>query len=339
MSNFIFVTGAAGFIGSHLCKRLLYENKSVIGLDNINNYYDIKLKNQRLQNLEAISKGEWKFFKGNLEDKSLLEKIFNNYNPSIVIHLAAQAGVRYSLTNPEQYISSNILGFHNMIDLCRKKKVDNFIYASSSSIYGGNTKLPFHEKDPVNHPISLYAATKRSNELIAHSYSHIYGLPCIGLRFFTVYGPWGRPDMAPMIFTKAIYDREPINIFNYGEMSRDYTFIDDVVEILFRLSKKPARVNRQFNTIKPDPSSSWAPNMIFNVGNSNQVNLMKFISLLEEEIGIKSIKNFKEMQAGDVKSTFAKTDLIESWVDFKPNTPIKLGIKEFIIWYKKYFNK
>ncbi len=338
MSKIIFVTGAAGFIGSHLCERLLHQNKSVIGLDNINNYYDNKLKEQRLKNLKSINKEKWKFYRVNLENKSYLEKIFDKYEPSVVFHLAAQAGVRYSLENPSQYINSNIVGFHNIIECCRKNKVRNFIYASSSSIYGGNTKLPFNEKDPVNHPVSLYAATKRSNELIAHSYSHIYKLPCIGLRFFTVYGPWGRPDMAPMIFSKAIYEKKPLEIFNHGQMSRDFTYIDDVVEILFRLINKPAKVNGEFNTNNPDPSSSWAPNMIFNVGNSNQVNLMKFISLLEKEIGIKAIKQFKEMKTGDVKSTFSNTDLVESWVNYRPNTPIEVGIKKFIEWYKNYYD-
>ena len=339
MSKFIFVTGAAGFIGSHLCQRLLNENYNVIGLDNINNYYDVKLKEKRLKNIESIEKGEWRFYKVNLEDKDYLGKIFEKYNPSVVFHLAAQAGVRYSLENPSQYINSNIVGFHNTIECCIKNKVINFIYASSSSIYGGNTKLPFREKDPVNHPVSLYAATKRSNELIAHSYSHIYGLPCIGLRFFTVYGPWGRPDMAPMIFTKSIYEKKTIEIYNHGQMYRDFTFINDVVEILFLLINKPAKINKNFNTFNPDSSTSWAPNMIFNIGNSNQVNLMRFIRLLEEEIGIRAIKKFKDLQAGDVKSTLANTDLIESWVNYNPNTPIELGIKKFIDWYKNFYNK
>ena len=338
MKKYIFVSGAAGFIGSQLCERLINENKNIIGLDNINNYYDVKLKEKRLLNIESIkNKGDWKFYKGNIEDQELLKIIFNKYKPKIVVNLAAQAGVRYSLENPYEYINSNIVGFHNIIEYSRQNKVENFIYASSSSIYGGNTKFPFCEDDPVNHPVSLYAATKRSNELIAHSYSHIYGLPCTGLRFFTVYGPWGRPDMAPILFANAISQNKPITIFNQGEMYRDFTYIDDVIEIIYRLIDKPAKGNKIFNTNKPQPSSSWAPYMLFNIGNSNKVKIMEFIRILEKEIGIKAIKHFTHMQIGDVKTTIAETKSIESWVNFRPNTTIELGIKKFIKWYKNYY--
>ena len=339
MGNFILVTGAAGFIGSQLCERLLKENRNVIGLDNLNSYYDTSLKERRIQNIKSIkTNSKWKFLKLDLENESSLNNIFKEYQFSTVVNLAAQAGVRYSLENPNAYVKSNLIGFNNVIECCRKNSIKNFIYASSSSIYGGNTKLPFSENDPVNHPVSLYAATKRSNELVAHSYSHLYGIPCTGLRLFTVYGPWGRPDMAPMIFTKAISAKKPITIFNKGEMYRDFTFIDDVTEIIFRLTKKPAIANKKFDTYNPNPSSSWAPNMIFNVGNSKQINLMSFINLLEKELGIVAIKNFEKMQKGDVKSTSSETDAIESWIGFKPNTPIELGIKKFINWYKEFYS-
>lgn len=338
MKEYIFVSGAAGFIGSQLCARLINENKNVVGLDNLNSYYDVKLKEKRLLNIESINKkSDWEFYKGNLQDEVLIKSIFKQYNPKVVVNLAAQAGVRYSLENPYEYINSNLAGFQNIIEFSRQNKVENFIYASSSSIYGGNTKLPFSENDPVNHPVSLYAATKRANELIAHSYSHIYGLPCTGLRLFTVYGPWGRPDMAPILFANSISKNKPINIFNHGEMYRDFTFIDDVIEILYRLIKKPAKANLLFNADKPDPSSSWAPYMLFNIGNSNQVKITEFIRILENEIGIKAIKNFTNMQKGDVKSTIADTKSIESWVNFRPNTTIESGIKKFIKWYKDYY--
>ena len=339
MENFILVTGAAGFIGSQLCERLLKENINVIGLDNLNSYYDVKLKKRRIENIALVStKSKWKFIKGNIENESVMDQIFEEFKFSTVVHLAAQAGVRYSLENPNAYINSNLIGFNNIIECSQKNKIKNFIYASSSSIYGGNTKLPFSENDPVNHPVSLYAATKRSNELVAHSYSHIYGLPCTGLRLFTVYGPWGRPDMAPFLFSKAISLNQPLTIFNRGEMNRDFTFIDDVIEIIFRLTNKPAKKDHKFDSKSPKPSSSWAPYKIFNIGNSSQINLMEFINLLEKEIGIEAIKTFRDMQKGDVKSTYAKTDEIESWIGFKPNTPIKLGIKKFVKWYKDYYH-
>ena len=336
----ILVTGSAGFIGYHLCRRLIENKIFVIGIDNLNSYYDVNLKNQRLKQLEIISnknKSFWKFFKCDLKDKIFLDDLFEKYSPNIIINLAAQAGVRYSLDNPNAYIESNISGFLNLLECCRKKEIKNLIYASSSSVYGGNTKIPFSEKDNVDHPVSLYAATKKSNELMAHTYSHLFKIPAIGLRFFTVYGPWGRPDMAPMIFTKAIIERKPLRIFNNGEMFRDFTFIDDVIEIILRLIDKPSKPNNSFNFQDPRPDSSWAPHRIFNVGNSKSEYLMDFIRYLEEEIGIDAIKEFKEMQPGDVKATSADTSSIEKYIDFRPNTPLKVGIKKFYSWYKRNY--
>ncbi len=342
MNKNILVTGAAGFIGYHLCQRLLNEGFNVIGLDNLNSYYDFKLKEKRINLLDKLSKNKqatWEFLKEDLINKDSLKNIFKSKKPHIVFNLAAQAGVRYSLENPSAYINSNILGFHNLIELCVDHSVKNFIYASSSSVYGGNKKLPFSEKDAVDHPVSLYAATKRANELIAHSYSHLFDLPCIGLRFFTVYGPWGRPDMAPMIFAKAILDKQPINVFNNGDMFRDFTYIDDVIETMFRLIDKPARKNSEHNYENYNPSESWAPYKILNVGNSRKISLMNFIEILEKELGEKSKKNFIEMQKGDVKITSAETESIEKWTGFKPNTKLEKGIKEFANWFKLYYQK
>ncbi len=338
--NTILVTGAAGFIGFHTCLMLLKKGEKIIGFDNLNNYYSVKLKKERLEILDGLNienKNNWIFIEGNLEDRGLIENIFCEYSPNIVINLAAQAGVRYSQENPLAYINSNIIGFVNLLESCKKRKINNFIYASSSSVYGGNVKLPFSEDDPVNHPVSLYAATKRSNELLAHTYSHIYGLPCIGLRFFTVYGPWGRPDMAPMIFANSILKKEPINIFNNGNMKRDFTYINDVVEIIRRLIKKPPNKYGKFNFENPNPSESWSPYLIFNVGNSEPINLLDFIKVLEEEIGEKAIKSLKPMLAGDVKQTFSDSKKIKDYIQFIPNTPLKRGIKEFVKWYKNYY--
>ena len=339
MKDIILVTGAAGFIGYHLCQKLIKNKLNVIGIDSLNSYYSVELKNKRINKLNKSNDQSslWIFKKGGLEDKSFLDNIFKEFKPKIIVNLAAQAGVRYSLENPDAYIYSNILGFNNLIENSRKNFVKNFIYASSSSVYGGNTKLPFSEKDQVNHPVSLYAATKRSNELVAHSYSDIYGLPCTGLRLFTVYGPWGRPDMAPMIFSNAILSKKPITIFNNGEMWRDFTYIDDVVEIIYRLIKKPAEKDSIFNKNSPNPSTSWAPYQLFNVGNSNKINLMNFINLLEKEFGVKAIKKFSNMQKGDVESTFSDSEAIKTWTGFQPKTPIDIGIKKFADWYKIYF--
>ena len=336
----VLVTGAAGFIGFHLCQRLITEEIEVVGIDNLNSYYDVNLKKQRLNQLEIISnkhKNIWEFVQSDLKDKLALYDLFTKYRPNIVVNLAAQAGVRYSLDNPSVYIESNIVGFLNLLECCREKEIKNLIYASSSSVYGGNTKIPFSEKDNVDHPVSLYAATKKSNELMAHTYSHLFKIPAIGLRFFTVYGPWGRPDMSPMLFTKAILEKRPIRIFNNGDMFRDFTFIKDVIEIIIRLLDKPAESNKSFNFKSPQADSSWAPHRIFNIGNSNSVCLMDFIKYLEEEIGIDAIKKFEEMQPGDVKTTSADTSSIEKYINFKPNTTLKDGIKLFYSWYKSIY--
>ena len=336
----ILITGSAGFIGYHLSKELLSKSNSVIGLDNINSYYSKKLKLDRLKEIELKSKKfnfSWDFVKADLANEKVIERIFKKFSPEIVINLAAQAGVRYSLENPSSYISSNLIGFHNILECCKKYPVKNLIYASSSSVYGGNINIPFREDSNNDHPISLYAATKKSNELMAHTYSHLYKIPSTGLRFFTVYGPWGRPDMAPMIFTKSILSKQPIKIFNNGLMSRDFTYVSDVVNCIIKLIDKPAKENDSFDLKNPDPASSWCPHQIFNLGNSKVINLMDFIEILEKEIGEKAIKVFEPMQPGDVKDTFAETKKIYDYIGFKPSTDIEKGIKNFILWYKKYY--
>tara|TARA_A100001388_G_scaffold277140_1_gene267031 strand:- start:223 stop:1245 length:1023 start_codon:yes stop_codon:yes gene_type:complete len=336
----ILVTGAAGFIGFHLCKKLIKSDYKVIGLDNLNSYYDISLKKERINQLKKLCelrRNNFKLIKGSLEDNNLISSIFSNNDLDFVFHLGAQAGVRYSLENPHAYINSNIKGFLNILEGCKKNKPKSLIFASSSSVYGGNEKIPFSENHSVDHPVSLYAATKKSNELMAHAYSHLYNLPCTGLRFFTVYGPWGRPDMAPMIFTKSIIEKTPLRIFNNGDMARDFTYIDDVIEIMFRLLKKPVDKNVLFDKKNPESSTSWSPYKIFNIGNSKSVRLIDFITTLENEIGEKAIKVFEPMQSGDVKFTSADTSLIEAWIGFKPNTELKVGIKKFVKWYKNFY--
>ncbi len=339
MSRNILITGAAGFIGFHLCKKLIEQGNSVIGIDNINDYYDTKLKRDRLEIISQISTKEknWQFFKIDLIDKDLLLGIFQEYKPQTVIHLAAQAGVRYSLENPDAYIKSNILGFYNILECCKKSKVKSLLYASSSSVYGGNTKIPFSENDSVNHPVSLYAATKKSNELMAHSYSHLYGISCTGMRFFTVYGPWGRPDMSPMIFADAITNKKTLKIFNYGNMSRSFTFIDDVIEILIQLIQKPAMPDEGFNPKKPNSATSWCSHRIFNIGNENSVELLTFINMLEKELGLKGIKDFQSLQKGDVVNTLSDNTNINEWLGTHPKTSLKKGIKIFIDWYSNYY--
>jgi UDP-glucuronate 4-epimerase len=330
----ILVTGAAGFIGSHLSKRLLNEGYEIIGIDNINDYYDPKLK---LDRLEWIKHPKFKFEKVSLDDRERINKIFIEYKPSIVVNLAAQAGVRYSLVNPHAYIDSNIVGFMNILEACRHQKVEHLIYASSSSVYGANTKLPFSVHDNVDHPISLYAATKKANELMAHTYSHLYGLPTTGLRFFTVYGPWGRPDMALFLFTKAILNGEPIKVFNNGNMMRDFTYIDDIVESIFRLIEKKPQPNSNWDGKKPDPGTSYAPYRVYNIGNSNPVNLMDFITAIEEKLGTEAKKEFLPLQAGDVPATYADVEDLYNEINFRPQTSIKEGVSKFIDWYLDYY--
>ena len=340
MKQKIFVTGAAGFIGFHLCKKLIKNNFEVIALDNINSYYDVNLKKSRLKNLNKYAQERlvsFIFKEGSLEDKILLDDILKKFNPSIIIHLAAQAGVRYSIENPSAYIDSNIVGFQNILECARKSKIKHFIFASSSSVYGGNAKFPFSENDPVDHPVSLYAATKRSNELVAHTYSHLYQIPCTGLRFFTVYGPWGRPDMAPMIFTKNIIERKSIKIFNFGEMSRDFTYVDDISEAIYQLMDKIPEKNTLFDKKNPNPSNSWAPFRILNLGNNKKIKLMDFVEALENELKIKALKEFLPMQDGDVQNTISDTKLINSLINFKPDTKLVYGINKFINWYKSYY--
>ena len=335
------VTGAAGFIGAALTNKLLGNGENVIGIDNLNDYYDPKLKNIRLNKIyekQKTLKSSWFFEEIDISNANLLKTIFKKYSPTVVINLAAQAGVRYSIENPRAYSESNLIGFLNILEESRKNKIKHLIYASSSSVYGGNKSLPFNENDQVNHPISFYAATKKSNELMAHSYSHLYGIPCTGLRFFTVYGPWGRPDMAPMIFAESILKEKPIKIFNYGNMSRDFTYIDDVVEALFKVCFKKAIPNKKFDYLSPESSSSFASHRIFNIGNGSPTNLIDFIDLLELELGKKSIRTFHPMQPGDVQSTYADVSRLKKWINFNPMIDIKKGVKEFAKWYLSYFS-
>ena len=335
----ILITGAAGFIGYHLSKNLLDKNKFVLGFDNLNNYYDVSLKKARIESLlkSSGSKNIFKLIEGNLEDKQKLTEIFEKYKPKIVINLAAQAGVRFSIENPTAYIQSNIVGFGNILELCRNFNVENLIYASSSSVYGGNANIPFKESQGVDHPVSLYAATKKSNELMAHTYSHLYGLPSTGLRFFTVYGPWGRPDMALFLFTKSIIKGETIKIFNNGNMIRDFTYIDDIIESLIRLINKPATKDIHFDKLNPNPSTSWCPHRIFNIGNSQPIPLMEYIYAIEKALGIEAKKEYLPMQAGDVEITSADTSSLERWINFKPNTSINDGVVKFVEWYKNFY--
>ena len=345
----ILVTGTAGFIGFHLANRLLARGDEVVGLDNINDYYDIRVKYGRLKEagideeieynklIDSNKYPNYKFIKLNLEDKENLDKLFENEKFDAVCNLAAQAGVRYSLTNPMAYMDSNIIGFMNILEACRNYDVKNLSYASSSSVYGLNEKQPFSTHDNVDHPISLYAASKKSNELMAHTYSHLFGIQTTGLRFFTVYGPWGRPDMALFLFTKAIFEDKPIDVFNYGNMQRDFTYIDDIVEGIVRVIDNPAKPNPAFNPQNPDPSSSSAPYKVYNIGNNAPVKLMDFIEALEEKIGKKAKKNMLPIQPGDVPSTYADvTDLIED-LGYKPQTSIKEGISNFVDWYREFF--
>ena len=334
------VTGAAGFIGFHLSRRLLERGTAVLGFDNINPYYDPALKRARLKQLQATADRtgtNFQLIEADLENRAAVEAAFETHKPQQVVNLAAQAGVRYSIDNPAAYIQSNLVGFGHILEGCRHHGIEHLVYASSSSVYGGNTNLPFSEHQGVDHPVSLYAASKKANELMAHTYSHLYGLPATGLRFFTVYGPWGRPDMALFLFTKAILEGKPIQVFNNGEMVRDFTFVDDIIESLIRVLDKPATPDSVFDKAKPDPSTSWAPHRIFNIGNSNPMPLMDYIGAIESALGITASKQFRPMQPGDVPATAADTSALEAWTGFKPNTPVKDGVARFVAWYREFY--
>lgn len=331
----ILVTGSAGFIGFNLSKRLLEDGDSVIGLDNLNDYYDVNLKKDRLSILEKYD--DFNFVKASLEDKEAVDKIFKENNIDIVVNLAAQAGVRYSLKNPYAYIESNIMGFMNILEACRHNEVEHLVYASSSSVYGSNVDMPFSVHDNVDHPVSLYAATKKSNELMAHTYSHLYGIPTTGLRFFTVYGPWGRPDMALFLFTKAILNDEPIKVFNHGKMERDFTYIDDIIEGVVRVMNNPPAANEDWDRLNPDPGTSYAPFKVYNIGNNKPVQLMEFIETIERKLGKVAKKEFLPLQAGDVPKTYADVDDLIRDVGFKPDTSIDEGIEKFVEWYREYY--
>jgi UDP-glucuronate 4-epimerase len=333
----VLVTGAAGFIGMHASLRLLERGDSVVGIDNLNDYYDPTLKEARLERLTANP--SFTFTKADVADRHCMERIFSDHRPQRVVHLAAQAGVRYSLTNPHAYIDSNLQGFVNILEGCRHTQVEHLVYASSSSVYGGNTSLPFRESDSVDHPISLYAATKKANELMAHTYSHLFRLPTTGLRFFTVYGPWGRPDMALFLFTKAILEGRPIDVFNHGKMRRDFTYVDDIVEGILRVLDRPAEPDPAFNPMQPDPARSDAPYRVFNIGNSSPVQLMTYIETLEENLGRKAVKNFLPLQQGDVPASDADTSQLKSATGFAPATSVKDGIRRFVEWYHSYYSK
>ena len=338
MTRPVLVTGAAGFIGAALSLRLLERGERVIGIDNINSYYDPQLKRARLSLIEAAAPSDaWQFEQLALEDDEALMALFAAEQPRVVVNLAAQAGVRYSLENPAAYIQSNLVGFGHILEGCRHHGIENLVYASSSSVYGGNRNLPFHEQQPVNHPVSLYAASKKANELMAHTYSHLYGLPATGLRFFTVYGPWGRPDMAPMLFSKAILAGDPIKVFNHGKMQRDFTYIDDIVEGVIRCCDKPATFNPEFDPLQPDPATAAAPHRVFNIGNSQPTALLRFIEVMEQALGKVAIKDFQPMQPGDVMATAADTQALEEWVGFRPSTPIEEGVDRFARWYRQFY--
>jgi len=332
----ILVTGAAGFIGFHLSLKLCKAGLEVIGLDNLNDYYDVTLKKSRIAILQK--KPNFKFEKIDITDENDLSLIFKDNSITHVINLAAQAGVRYSLTNPRAYTKSNIDGFLNILEACRHNNIKHLLYASSSSVYGGNTKMPFSVHDNVDHPVSLYAATKKANELMAHTYSHLYNLPTTGLRFFTVYGPFGRPDMALFLFTKAILEGKPIDVYNYGKMKRDFTYVDDIVEGIYNLLDHIPKPNKDWSGNNPEPGTSLAPYKIYNIGNNQPVELLKFIETIEDKLSLKAEKNMMEIQPGDVPETYADVDALADDVGFKPNTSLDYGIGEFVKWYREYYN-
>ncbi len=334
----VLVTGAAGFIGFHVSQYLINRGDQVVGLDNLNDYYDVSLKLARLAQLDANPNAElFRFVKLDLADTPGMEQLFKTEKFDRVVNLAAQAGVRYSIENPRAYIDSNIVGFLNILEGCRHNDVKHLVYASSSSVYGANETLPFSEHDNVDHPLSLYAASKKSNELMAHTYSHLYALPTTGLRFFTVYGPWGRPDMALFLFTKAIKEGKPIDVFNYGKHRRDFTYIDDIVEGVIRTLDRVAESNPQWQGKTPDPASSKAPWRVFNIGNQHPVELLDYIGCIESELGRKAKLNLLPLQPGDVPDTASDVSALEAWVDYKPETPVSVGIARFVVWYQAYF--
>ncbi len=330
----VLVTGAAGFIGMHVAERLLARGDEVVGVDNLNDYYDIRLKEARLARLDGRT--GFRFVRLDIADRAALASLFEQESFERVVHLAAQAGVRYSLQNPHAYAQSNLVGFVNLLEGCRQGRVGHLVYASSSSVYGGNTRQPFSERDRVDHPVSLYAATKKSNELMAHTYSHLFGLPATGLRFFTVYGPWGRPDMAYSLFARAILEGRPIDVFNQGRMQRDFTYIDDIAESVVRVLDHPATADPLFARDDPDPATSWAPWRVYNIGNHQPVELMYFIETLESALGCKAQKNFLPMQEGDVPATYADTSALQALTGFAPSTPIEEGVRRFVAWYRDY---
>jgi UDP-glucuronate 4-epimerase len=331
----VMVTGAAGFIGYHLSKRLIENGCKVTGIDNMNPYYDVKLKETRLSHL--TSSENFTFSQINLEDLKDLEKVFEENEFDIVVNLAAQAGVRYSLENPHAYVNANIVGFVNILECCRHNHIKHLVFASSSSVYGANTLMPFSIHHNIDHPVSLYAATKKSNELMAHTYSHLYGLPCTGLRFFTVYGPWGRPDMALFLFTKAILEDKPIKVFNHGKMQRDFTYIDDIIEGVVRVMANKPEPNPSWSGDSPDPGTSYTNYKVYNIGNNQPTSLDRFIEIIEDTLGKKAKKEMMDLQPGDVTATYADVDDLINDVDFKPATPIEIGIKNFIEWYKEFY--
>nr|MBL8410570.1 NAD-dependent epimerase [Dechloromonas sp.] len=331
----ILVTGAAGFIGMTTSLRLLARGDEVVGIDNLNDYYEVALKESRLARL--IGHPNFRFVKLDVADRAGMDALFASEKFDKVIHLAAQAGVRYSLQNPHAYIESNLVGFTNILEGCRHNKVAHLVYASSSSVYGGNTKMPFSEHDSVDHPVSLYAATKKANELMAHTYSHLYGLPTTGLRFFTVYGPWGRPDMALFLFTKAILEGRPIDVFNHGNMKRDFTYIDDIVEGVIRVMDRNAEPNPAYIPDEADPATSNAPYRVFNIGNNNPVQLLDFIGAIEKALGMQAEKRLLPLQDGDVPATYADTNLLNNWVGFVPSTSVEDGVSRFVAWYRDYY--
>lgn len=331
----ILVTGAAGFIGFHVARRLLARGDTVVGFDNLNPYYDPRLKRDRLALL--VSESRFRFVEGDLADREAIPRLFAEGRFDRVVHLAAQAGVRYSLQNPHAYVDSNIIGFVNILEACRHANVEHLVYASSSSVYGANTTMPFSVHHNVDHPVSLYAATKKANELLAHSYSHLFQLPTTGLRFFTVYGPWGRPDMALFLFTRAILAGQPIDVFNEGRMRRDFTYIDDIAEGVVRTLDRPATANPEWTGAKPDPGSSAAPWRVYNIGNNQPVELLDLISTLEQALGKQAIRNLLPMQPGDVPATYADIDDLARDTGFRPATPLATGVSAFVNWYREYF--